>query len=95
MFQYDLTSTPLAADPSRGRIPSEPELVAILVSMLLRHNRAPSELKAAPLVLQSSDHEAVARIIEGTLEPFARDLGSGKSLRTRLRWLTGLAVMLD
>jgi len=95
MFQYDLTMTPLAAQPARESIPSEPELVAVLVSMLLRHDRAPSELRAAPMVLLETDQEAVARIIERTLTPFARDLGSGGFLRMRLQRLTGLQILLD
>lgn len=95
MFQYDLTLTPLAASPARVRVPSEPELMAILVAMMIRHDRAPSELSALQLVFGASDEEQVARIIEERLAPFARDLGSGEHLRERLRWLVGMRIVVD
>ena len=77
MIQYDLTSTPLAKSCERIPVPSEGELTAVSLALMLAADCSWSELENRSLVLTERNQESVAELIEGRLTPLTRDIGRG------------------
>ena len=92
MMQYDLSNTRLAKSSDRRLVPSEGELNAVSLAMMLAADCSWSDLGEHTLVLTRGNQETVARLIEERLCPLARDIGSGSALRGRLAELVGLAI---
>ena len=92
MIQFDLTSTQLAKSREAIPIPSEGELTAVSLALMLAADCSWSELENGSLALTEQNQEAVAELIEKRLTPLTRDIGRGKALRHRLGQLAGLAV---
>lgn len=92
VVQYDLTNTALAAAPQRAALPSEAELTALTVAMLIATHSAFSELAGRELVLSDDMLEAVGGLFDGPLAALARDFGSTSDVRRRLREFVGLRV---
>ncbi len=92
MLAWDLSDTLIARDEAQRRPPNEAELQAILAALLLVDDCAFGELSGRTLALTHNNQEDVARVIEQRLEPLARDIGTGSSLRQRLDELVGLTV---
>jgi len=92
MIQYDLTATRLFDACSRESLPTEAEMFALTVALLLIREAAYSDLHLCDLVIVSSDVEDLALCVETQLAPFARDLGRGLCLRERLLDFVGLRI---
>jgi len=92
MLQYDLSNTPLAHSTEPIATPSEGELLAIMLGLMLVCDCSFSELGGRTLVLSRELCEPVATTIEKRHLPLTRDIGSGEALRQRLAGLVGLSV---
>jgi hypothetical protein len=93
MLQYDLSETKLArSDDGPGRVPTEGELLAVMVGLMVVEDCAYWELSEQALLLTEENREAVAECIERHLGPLARDIGNGVQLRARLQQLAGIRI---
>jgi hypothetical protein len=93
-MMFDLTDTPFAQSTSRDTLPSEDELVALTVALVLVTWFASGDLAERALSLSPGNVEAVSRLLEGPLLALGRDLGRGPDSRGRLRQFIGLRVRL-
>lgn len=91
MLGYDLTCTKLAQGGDAIRLPTEGELLAILIALLLLHDCAVGELSGHSLRLTSLNRDQVAALIRSRLTPLARDFIG--PLEARLGDLLGLTVI--
>ena len=94
MMQYDLTNTTVANSNEPLRPPSEAELLAITVALMLAGNCSYGELRTRPLELTKRNCRRVAELIEERTPPLARDFGGPLQLRRRLVDLAGLVIAL-
>ena len=92
MLEYDLSATILARSDQPPRIPTEGEMLALLVGLMLAEECTIEELHRRQLMLTEDNLDEVARLIEQYVLPWARELGAGTELRIRLGELTGLRV---
>ncbi len=92
-MQYDLTNT-LLAELDGLLPPSEAELLAVTVGLLLVEDCELRQLNRRALVLTTENCNRVATIIQQRLPPLARELGS-RILEARLRLLVGLCITSD
>ncbi len=92
MLQYDLSETNLARSDQLPRVPTEGELLAVMVGLMLAEQCAFDELSERPLRLTTGNQECVALLIEQNLGPLKHDIGSGEQLRARLEELVGLRI---
>lgn len=92
MLQYDLTHTKLFDAPTRALLPSEAEMFAITVALLLIHDMAYTDLARGEVELRSEDLTAVAECIQYRLIPLGHDFGDPERLRSRLGQLVGLRI---
>lgn len=92
VVQYDLTDTAFATAPQGAAIPSEAELSALTMAMLVATHSAFSELADHELVLSDDMLVAVGGLLDGPLSALARDFGGSRDARMRLREFVGLRV---
>ena len=92
MVIYDLTKTSLATSARPIRPPSDLELFAITVGLLLVEDRGFGELAVASLELTERNRRRIAELLEERAPSLAREFGGPLLLRNRLRDLTGLRV---
>jgi len=92
MLQYDLTSTRLFESISIETIPTEAEVSALTVALLVIRGAAYSDLSACDFVIRMNEVEELALCIEVQLAAFTRDLGCGNQLRDRIRDFVGLRI---
>jgi hypothetical protein len=95
MLQYDLSATTVARSDEALRPPSEGELLAITVALMLLSNCACSELRGRSLTLTQRNCRRVAELIEERTPPLAREFGGPLQLRQRLVDLVGLSVVYE
>ena len=92
MLQYDLTNTPLFAAESSITVPSDAEMFALTVALLVVHGSSYTDLAAHELEFCASDVERVAECIEYRLPMLLVDVRAGAALRDRLRDFVGLRI---
>ena len=92
VIQYDLTNTPSARDAQAGRPPSEVELFALTLGLMLDANCGFAELTSRVLILTAENCPRVAQLLEEHTPQLARELGSPRGLRRRLRELVGIRI---
>lgn len=92
MMQVDLSRTSLMRADLSVRTPSEAEMYALTVALLLTNDTAYSELGESGLELTEEAIRNVAECIEYRTPAFTRDVGFGKELRERLTELVGLRI---
>ena len=92
MLQYDLTHTSLFDAATRVSLPSEAEMFAMTIALLLVHDLAYNDLAQSELELRNEDLTAVAECIEYRLCPLGHDFGDPETLRNRLREFVGLRI---
>lgn len=92
MVIYDLTKTSVATSARPIRPPSDLELFAITVGLLLVEDRGFGELAVASLELTERNRRRIAELLEERAPSLAREFGGPLLLRNRLRDLTGLRV---
>jgi len=95
MLQYDLTETEIFEATSREGLPTEAELFAVTVGLLLIREVAYSDIERRELWLHLEDVPALAQCIEFRLSPLARDSANPAALRQRLNRLVGLRIAGD
>ena len=93
MLQWDLSDTPLASSALPLAVPSEAELFALLVGLLVLEKLSYADLIYQPVAMTHDNIEAVARLMEERIPTLARDVGTGRGLRRRLAQLVGVRVM--
>lgn len=91
MLSYDLTTTNVANGDATDGPPTEGELQAILVALLLAEDCAFNELAGCRLILSEDNFDRISTIIRYQLAPLARDF-RGDDFDRRLRDLAGLMV---
>ncbi|MBK8914519.1 MAG: hypothetical protein IPM64_07925 [Phycisphaerales bacterium] len=92
MVLYDLTKTAAATSLRPIRPPSDFELFAITVGLLMVENRGFSELTTGPVELTNRNRRRVAELLEERAPSLARELGGPALLRARLKQLVGLQI---
>lgn len=92
MIHYDLTDTRMAQNDQLHRVPTEGELLAVMVGLMLFEGCGFEELSDRMLILRDDNHESVAQMIEEHLWPLLLDIGFGQQLRARLKDLVGLQI---
>lgn len=93
MIQYDLTNTALAHGLRPRRPPSEAELFALTLGLLLNARCGFAALSRQTLVLTASNYLRVAQLLEERAPALASELGDPRRLRRRLRELIGISVV--
>ncbi len=92
MLQWDLSDTPLAASDTSGRVPTEGELLAMMVALLMHEDVTYDDLKHRVLTLHDENLAQIIEIFEYRLPELAREFGSSDELRQRLTELVGIRV---
>ncbi len=92
MIQYDLTNTAMAHDVRPSRPPSEAELFALTLGLMLDANSGFAQLATAALVLTQGNCSRVAQLLEEHAPQLARELGDPREARRRLRELIGIRI---
>lgn len=96
MMQYDLTDTPLARATKPMRVPSEGELLVIVVGLLIAQRRTLTEMAEAgeSLVLDEGMCDQLVGLLSQELSPLERELGIYEPPRARLAQLVGMRIAL-
>ena len=92
MLRWDLIGTPLAASDEVVRLPSEPELIAIMVALLAVESLTYADLSSRVVRLTYENRERVANFLMTQLPMFRKVLCSDQNVERRLAELTGIAV---
>ena len=92
MLQYDLSRTRLMSEPESRPVPTEGELLAVTVGLLLLDGCACADLAWRALELTSVNRDRVAALIERELQPLVRDFVNPRDVRGRLDELVGLRI---
>lgn len=92
MLQYDLSRTRLASAEEPRPVPTEGELLALTVSLLLLDGCACADLAWRSLELTFINRDRVAVFIERRLQPLLRDFVNPFDIRGRLDELVGLRI---
>jgi len=91
-LQWDLSNTPLARSESRFKAPTEGELFALAVAMILAEGQSYEGLRSCELVLHQEQLRDVAEVFEYRTPEFAREFGDSDNLRQSLLELVGIRV---
>lgn len=92
-LQWDLSNTPLARSESDFKTPTEGELFALAVALLLAEGQSYESLRSCELVLGRDQLAAVAEVFEYRIPELASELGADDNdLRQRLAELVGIKV---
>lgn len=92
MIQYDLTSTAMAQDGAVPTPPTEAELFAITLGLMLHADCGFDELTSRVLALTVKNRSRVIQILEQRAPSLARELGSTAELHRRLGKLVGIRI---
>ncbi len=92
MLQWDLSDTPLAQKDTPGKVPTEGELLALMVGLLMLEDIAYDALRHRELVLDDENLGRIAEIFEYRLPELAREFGDAERLRQRLTELSGIRM---
>lgn len=92
MLHWDLSDTPLAQKEAPGKVPTEGELLALMVGLLMLEDVAYDTLRHRELVLNDEDFGRLVEIFEYRLPELAREFGNDECLRERLTELTGIRM---
>lgn len=92
MLSWDLTNTRLMDADAPVRVPSEPELIAVVVALLAVSGVGFGELRRGSIGLTEDNHAEVAAYIASHLPMLASEFGEGMEVRERLCWLVGMTV---
>ena len=92
MLQWDLSDTPLGRNETPGRVPTEGELLALMVGLLMLEDITYDALKHREVVLDDENLRKVAEIFEYRLPELAREFGDSEHLRERLAELRGIRM---
>ena len=92
MLQYDLTQTALINSESLVAVPTEGELLVLMVSLMLLKDFAYADLRERALILTHDNLGHVAKVMEERLGPLLRDIGTGTRFRQRLEQLVGMRI---
>ena len=92
MIEYDLTATRLAQSDEPIPVPTEAELFAITVALLLMEGCSYSDLSSHAVSLSSRNYRRVAELIEERTPTLAREFGTPVELRKRLFQFVGLRI---
>jgi hypothetical protein len=90
MLEYDLSNTRFGKDSIR--LPTEGELFAVTLALMVAEDCAFWELTERSLTLTEDNSPQVAEVIERFCYPLARDIGNGTHLRARLTQLVGIRI---
>ncbi len=90
-LQWDLSDTPLARSESRFKAPTEGELFALAVALLLAEGQSYENLRTCELVLHQDQLHTVAEVFEYRIPELASEV-RGDDLRQRLMELVGIRV---
>lgn len=91
-LQWDLSDTPLAQDETPEKVPTEGELLALMVALLMLEDISYGALKYRELVLDEENLGCLVEVFEYRLPELAREFGDSGQLRQRLAELTGIRV---
>ena len=92
MLQWDLSDTPLAQKGMPGTVPTEGELLALVVGLLMLEDITYETLRHRELVLDEENLGHLVEVFEYRLPELAREFGDGEHLRQRLAELTGIRM---
>jgi hypothetical protein len=92
MLQWDLSDTPLAQRETPGKVPTEGELLVLMVGLLMLEDVSYELLRRRELVFQKEDLGRLAEILEYRVPELAREFGDSECLRKRLAELTGIRM---
>lgn len=90
MLEYDLSQTRFGRESYR--LPSEGELFAVTLALMVAEDCAFWELSERSLTLTEDNSQQVAEVIERFCCPLTRDIGNGTHLRARLTQLVGIRI---
>ncbi len=94
MLQWDLSDTPLATSETPGRVPTQGELLALMVALLMHEDVTYDALKHRVLAMQNDNRSQIIEIFEYRLPELAREFGSGEQLRQRMLELEGIRLTI-
>lgn len=92
MMQYNLSATSLADSGSAFACPSEGELTALTVALLLESQQSFDDLGGRELVLTDANVDSVIKVLEQQLSPLIREFRRNRDPRARVRAFVGLRV---
>ena len=92
MLHWDLSDTPIARKETPGNVPTEGELLAILVGLLMIEDITYETLRHRELALHDENLVRLAEIFEYRLPELAREFGDSERLRQRLPELVGIRM---
>jgi hypothetical protein len=92
MLQWDLSDTPLAQRDTPGKVPTEGELLAVMVGLLMLEDITYETLRHCELVLDEENLGRLVEVFEYRLPELAREFGDSGRLRQRLAELTGIRM---
>ena len=92
MLQWDLSDTPLAQQDTGGKVPTEGELLALMVGLLMLEDVTYDTLRHRELALHEENRARLLEVFEYRLPELAREFGDSERLRQRLVELTGIRM---
>lgn len=92
MLQWDLSDTPLAQRERPGKVPTEGELLALMVGLLMLEDITYGDLRERELVLCAENLGRLAEVFEYRLPELAREFSDSEILLQRLAELVGIRV---
>ena len=92
MLQWDLSNTPLAQKDTSGKVPTEGELFALTVGLLMLEAVTYDALRQREIVFHEENLGRLAEVFEYRLPELAREFGDNERLRRRLTELVGIRV---
>ena len=92
MLQWDLTNTPLAQKDTPGKVPTEGELLAVMVGLLMLEDITYETLRHRELVLDEENLGRLVEVFEYRLPELAREFGDSGLLQQRLAELSGIRM---
>ena len=92
MLQWDLSNTLLAQRETPGKVPTEGELLALMVALLMLEDVTYDTLKYRELGLHEENRARLLEVFEYRLPELARKFGNSECLRQRLVQLTGIRM---
>ena len=92
MLQWDLSDTPLAQDETPGKVPTEGELLAVMVGLLMLEGITYETLRHRELVIDEENLGHLVEVFEYRLPELACEFGDSEHLRQRLAELVGIRM---
>jgi hypothetical protein len=95
MLQWDLSDTPLAREDVLANVPTQGELLALLVGLLMLEGITYDTISHHELALTEDNRARLLEVFEYRLPELAREFGDSDSIRQRVVELTGTRVSLS